>query len=193
MKRNNIYTVQNRRKRKGKTHYQKRLKLLVSRRLRLVVRKSLRNTIAQVIEFDSKGDKVLVSSDSKELKKLGYKMNTGNVPSAYLTGLILGKKAKKKKIEGLILDIGLNKSIKGCQIFACLKGVIDAGIKIPHSEDILPPEDRINGLHISKYAELLSKYPERFEKQFKGYKKEGLDLNKIGEHFKEIQRKIVEE
>ena len=55
-----------------------------------------------------------------------------------------------KKIEEAILDLGLQTSTKGSRIYAALKGVLDAGINIPHSKEILPSEDRIKGKHISE-------------------------------------------
>jgi large subunit ribosomal protein L18 len=86
------------------------------------------------------------------LKKLGW-VRTGNVPASYLTGLLAGKKAKNKKVEEAILDMGLQISTKGSRIYAALKGVLDSGIKVPCSEEILPSEDRIRGKHISKDLE----------------------------------------
>ncbi|RLG58710.1 MAG: 50S ribosomal protein L18, partial [Candidatus Hydrothermarchaeota archaeon] len=87
------YRVPFRRRREGKTDYRKRLKLLLSGKPRIVVRKTLKHTIVQVIDFDIKGDRVLVSAHSNELKKYGWQANTGNLPASYLTGLLCGKKA----------------------------------------------------------------------------------------------------
>ena len=47
-----------------------------------------------------------------------------------------------------IMDIGLAASSSGNRAYAALKGMIDAGMDIPHSEDVLPSEERINGEHI---------------------------------------------
>ena len=33
-------------------------------------------------------------------------------------------------------------------MFAALKGMVDAGLGVPHSEDIFPSEDRLAGAHI---------------------------------------------
>jgi large subunit ribosomal protein L18 len=33
-------------------------------------------------------------------------------------------------------------------VFAALKGMVDAGLEIPHGDQVLPDEDRINGAHI---------------------------------------------
>jgi len=136
------YKVKYRRHRKNKTDYKKRLKLLLSGEKRLVIRRGNNNIVAQIVEFTPKGDKILSSFTSQNLKKLGWKQHPGNLTSAYLVGYGLGKKSKIKKA---ILDTGLHKIIKGSAIFACLKGVVDAGIDVPHDKKILPSEDRIKG------------------------------------------------
>jgi len=33
-------------------------------------------------------------------------------------------------------------------VYAALKGMADAGLEVPHDEDILPSDERINGEHI---------------------------------------------
>jgi len=150
MARSKIQVVPFRRKRKGKTNYKKRRRLLLADKPRLVIRKSLKSTWLQIIEYQPSGDKVLATAHSNELKKFGWNTGTSNLPSAYLTGLIMGKKAIEKKIGGCILDIGFCASIKGNKIYAALKGAVDGGIKVPFSEEILPSEDRIKGKHIQK-------------------------------------------
>ena len=143
------YKVPFRRRREFKTNYRYRLKLLKSRLPRAVVRKSLKHTIVQFIKFDAEGDQVLATASSIELKKLGWDGSTSNLPAAYLTGLLAGKRAIKQNIDSAVLDIGLHPPVKGSKIFASLRGIIDAGISVPHGDEILPKEDRINGKHIS--------------------------------------------
>jgi large subunit ribosomal protein L18 len=145
----NSYLMPLKRRAKKKTNYKKRLGLLKSESTRLVIRKSLSNIFVQFVNFDPKGDQTVACALSTELKKIGWD-KTGNVPAAYLTGLLAGKKAREKKIDSAILDLGLQTSTKGSRIYAALKGVIDSGINVPHSEDILPSEDRIKGKHISE-------------------------------------------
>ena len=82
---NNTFTVRFRRRREGVTDYRKRLKILKSEKPRLIVRKSLNNVVVQFAEYDMKGDKVMLSAHSKELAKLGWSGNRGNIPAAYLT------------------------------------------------------------------------------------------------------------
>jgi large subunit ribosomal protein L18 len=132
-----------------KTNYRRRLGLLKSDRIRVVIRKSLDNISVQFVNFNPKGDETVASAVSAELKKLGWK-RTGNIPAAYLTGLLAGKKAKEKKVTEAVLDLGIQTSTKGSRIYAALKGAVDAGISIPHSKDILPSDDRVKGKHISE-------------------------------------------
>lgn len=146
------YTVYYRRKREGKTNYKKRIKLLLSNKPRMIVRKSLLSTYAQIGKFDVKGDKIIASSSVWELKKKHGWKHGNNVPAAYLTGLLLGRKALKAGIKEAILDTGFHTSTKGSKIYACLKGAVDAGLKIPHNQEILPSEERLMGKHIEKYV-----------------------------------------
>lgn len=190
MKPKNNTTLPFRRKREGKTHYKKRLKILLSNKYRLVVRKSLNGTKASIVQYDTKGDKVLLTIDSKNLGKLGWKGNTGNLPSAYLAGMMLGKKAVQKGIKEAIADIGLNNSTKGSRLYAALAGAIDAGMKIPLGTEVLPPKERLSGEHISKYAQSIKSDKERYERQFFDYIKKGLNPEDIVRHFNDIKGKI---
>lgn len=143
------YKVPFRRRREGRTDYRQRRALLRARLPRAVVRTTLRNTSVQVVEYDAKGDRILASAHSNELRDLGWKASTGNLPAAYLTGYLAGMRAKKKGVDEAVLDIGLKEPVKGAACFATLKGLLDAGVEIPHSEDILPGEDRLKGKHIN--------------------------------------------
>lgn len=179
-----IQIIPFKRKKQGKTDYKKRLKLLLAGKPRLVIRKSLKNITAQVIEYKDSGDTVLVSSHSKNLNKLGWKMGTGNVPAAYLTGYLIGKKASEKKIGECVLDTGLYGSIKGSRIYAALKGAIDGGLKVPASEKIFPDEERIKGAHIAKYSK-----ETKNKNQFSKVKKDS-DPENITKQFEEVKQKI---
>lgn len=163
MKLKPTYKMPFKRRRLGKTDYKKRLKLLLSKKPRLVVRRSLKYITAQIIEFSPKGDKTLVSATSKELKKFGWEFACDNLPAAYLTGLLIGKKALEKGIKEAILDSGLYASTKGNRIFAVVKGARDAGLDVPVGEEVLPDEERIKGLHIARYLEKFKSLPEKFE------------------------------
>ena len=161
----------------GKTDYKKRLSLVKSRLPRLVVRKSLKNILAQIIEFHENGDKVLLSASTKELeKKYNLKSSRKNLPSAYLLGLLIGKKALQKNIKKVILDMGLYRNVKGSRIYAVLKGTLDAGLEIPHNKNILPSQDRLEGKHIITH----------YQNQKKPYK-----IPDLGKHINEIKAKIL--
>jgi len=164
MKLSPIYRMQFKRRRLGKTDYDKRLSLLISKKPRLVVRKSLNYITVQIVEFGKNGDKTIVSTSSKQLKKLGWNFACDNLPAAYLTGMLVGKLAKEKKIGEVILDSGLYPSTKGSVVYAVAKGAFDAGLKIPIGEEVLPSAERIKGEHIAKHLEKFKKLPEEFEK-----------------------------
>lgn len=182
-------TVGYRRKREGKTDYKKRLKMLLSSKPRLVVRKSVSSISAQIIEYNEDGDKVVASVKGSDLSKLGWNYNYKNTTSAYLLGLLIGKKAKEKGIKEAVLDIGLNKSIPGSRLFAVLKGAINNGLNIPHSEEILPKEERIMGKHIETYANKLDEDAKK--KRFSGYLKKGLNPAEISKVFNEVKKKLI--
>ena len=147
-----IKVLQYRRKREGRTDYKKRLKMLVSGTPRLVVRRTNKNIIVQIVDYADQGDKVIVTANSSELAKLGWKHATGNIPAAYLTGMLVAQKAKKKGVEKAIVDLGLQLQRAGTRLYAAVKGVKDNGIEVPASDDIFPPEDRLSGKHIANYA-----------------------------------------
>ena len=193
MKRTKIktYTLPYRRKRQGLTNYKKRLNLIKSKKNRLVIRKSLNNTTAQLVEYKPNGDKIIVSAHTNELKKMDWKFHCGNIPSAYLTGLLIGKRALKKKINSAVLDMGLQKNVKSSRIYAVLKGVVDAGLTIPHSTDILPPDDRISGKHIADYGSQLSQNQEIHQQKFSKYLSRGLRPEQLSEHFSLTRKKIA--
>jgi large subunit ribosomal protein L18 len=143
------YRVPFRRRREGRTDYRQRQRLLRARIPRAVVRLSLKNATVQFINFEPTGDKIVASANSKELNKLGWTAATGNLPAAYLTGYLAGKRAVKSGVTEAVLDIGQKVPTKGASCFAALKGMHDAGIAIPHGAEILPSEDRIKGRHIN--------------------------------------------
>jgi len=142
------------RKRSGKTNYKKRIAYLTSGMPRLVIRKSLNNIIVQIIVYEPKGDRVLASATSREIKKLGWNLAGSNTPASYLVGYIAGKKAVAAKITDAILDLGLYRPISGSKVYAALKGAVDAGLRVPHDESIIPKQDRLQGKHISEYRKI---------------------------------------
>lgn len=142
------YKVPFRRRREGRTDYRHRAALLRGKLPRAVVRKSNRNITVQLVTYDDKGDKVLASAVSTELADMGWSKSGKSTPGAYLTGLLAGKRATEKGLESAVLDIGLREPVKGALIFAALKGLVDAGMDIPHSDKMFPSDDRVSGKHM---------------------------------------------
>jgi len=186
------YCLPYRRRREGKTNYRKRKALIISGKPRLVVRGTLKNIIVQVVAAKPHGDEVLASAHSRELlKKYGWRAPRGNLPAAYLTGLLCGLKAKAKGINEAVLDIGLYSPTRGARVFAALKGALDAGLMIPHGEEKLPDEERIRGFHIAKYAKILSANTEKYMATFSKYLKSEISPENLPEHFAEVKKAVI--
>ena len=188
------YCVPFRRRREGKTDFKARKAFLLSGKPRLVVRCSINNISAQIIVAEPKGDKVKVSAQSKEIaRKYGWKAPRGSVPAAYLTGFLCGLKAKAGGIEEAILDIGLYPPSKGARIFAVLKGILDAQVNVPHSEEKLPDEKRLAGEHIAKYAQSLASDTEKYQSRFSNYLKQKTPPESLPKHFAEVKTGMMKE
>jgi large subunit ribosomal protein L18 len=138
------------------------------------------------------GDRVLVSADSNELaKRFGWLGSGSNLPAAYLTGLLCGFKALASGVKEAVLDIGLRSPTRGSRVFAALKGVLDAGVLVPHDAGILPSEERIQGQHIVAYAKQLASNPELYQARFSEQLSRGLPPEQLAEHFFSVKEKIV--
>ena len=184
------YRVQPRRRREGKTDYRARKALVMSRKPRLVARSSIKNVSVQVVVAKQIGDEVLAAAHSRELKKYGWKAPGGNVPSAYLTGLLCGLKAKDAKVTEAVLDLGLVRPTKGSRSFAILSGALEAGLEIPHAEEKLM-KDRTKGDHVAKYAKTLGTGSEEYLKKFSQYLSQDLTPEKLSEHFGKVKADII--
>lgn len=191
MARNARYRVPFRRRREGKTNYHLRRKLVKGNQTRAVVRLSNSHCQVQFIDALIHGDNTLSNAHSRELKKYQWAAGTSNLPSAYLTGFLAGIKAQKAKISSAIFDIGLNPPIYGSRVFAVLKGLVDAGLDIPHSDKVFPPEERIVGQHIVDYAkQLKEESKEKYSSQFSAYIKQKIDPTKIPKLFEQSKKEI---
>lgn len=154
------------------------------------MRPSNKHLTAQVIEAKPEGDNVLASAHSMELKEFGWKGPCGNMPAAYLTGLLAGHRAKASGISEAILDIGRHYKGHGSRIFAAAKGALDAGLLIPHEKSALPDMDRVKGKNIANYAQLLVSKPESYKRSFAGYLKQKIKPESLEKHFSEVEEKI---
>lgn len=171
------------RRRSSVTNYKKRIALLKSGLPRIVIRKSNRRITMQVVSYKQNGDVVLASADSRELKGMGWPARA-NVPTAYLTGLLLASKCKAIK-EKMVLDIGLYKPVKSSIIFAGAKGASDGGIQLLNSIEI--DNKRVTGSHIAEY----SKMKINNQNQFSLYRKENIDIANIAALFETVKKKIA--
>ncbi len=186
------YRVPFRRRREGKTDYKARKALIISRIPRVVTRVSLKHMNVQIIEATPTGDQVIASANSQELKNYGWQAVCGNLPSAYLTGLLCGIRAVAKNLKRAVADLGLHQPTKGARVFASLKGVIDAGVDVPHNVEKLPGEKKLKGQGIADYAKsLASSNTELYEKTFSKYLKRKLSPEKLPEHFEVTKEKIA--
>ena len=137
----------------GQTDYHRRLKLLRSGTPRAVVRITNTQVICQLISYQEDGDLIISAADGSALRgKYAWpaKASTKSVPAAYCTGYALAKQVQKSGHDEAVLDIGLAASTSGNRVFAALKGMVDGGLSVPHSEDIFPSDERLAGAHIDK-------------------------------------------
>jgi large subunit ribosomal protein L18 len=144
--------VDKRRRREGKTDYANRFRLLQSELPRIVFRKTNKYIIAQYVTSKEAQDKVELGITSKNLKSYGwpkeFEGSLKSVTASYLTGFLLGKQIIKGKLKTPIVDLGMLRVIGKSKIFAFLKGIVDAGVKIQCPEENFPEEDRLSGKHL---------------------------------------------
>jgi large subunit ribosomal protein L5e len=128
---------------------------------RFVVRFTNSNVICQIAYATIAGDVIVAQAQSKELTKYGIKFGFTNYAAAYATGLLLARRVLTKfnladaykgqedpdgedyNVEAAedgprpftcLLDTGLKRTSTGSKVFAALKGGLDGGLDIPHSE-----------------------------------------------------------
>ena len=134
------------------------------------------------------------------------------VPEATGEYVNIEELASKKNIETrpftCFLDLGLNRASVGNRVFAALKGAVDGGLNIPHSDKIFPGakgkdakgakggdkkgsnplRDRIFGLHVQNYMELLKKDKDAYKLQFSQWDN-CLNTNKV-KGLEELYKKV---
>lgn len=191
-----------------------------SPKYRLVVRITNSDIICQIIFARIQGDIVFASAYSHELPRYGVKVGLTNFASAYCTGLLCARRALAKlgldsQYEGKItangeyfvvdskedgprpfkafLDVGLARTTTGARVFGALKGAVDGGIFVPHSERRFPGYSNetkkmdtgilrkyIFGQHVADYMNILQgEDQEAYEKQFAKYIEQGITADAI--------------
>jgi large subunit ribosomal protein L5e len=202
-----------------------------SPKYRLVVRLTNTDVIAQIIYAKINGDYVLSAAYAHELPAFGMPVGLTNYAAAYATGLLLARRVLTKlnladkykgndKVNGedynvqaltdgpapfrAILDVGLARTTTGNKIFAVMKGALDGGVEVPHSETRFVGYEKegkklnaetlrkhIFGLHVKEYADLLKKEnPDKFNKQFSQYTKKNIDPSKLDATWAAVHKAI---
>ncbi len=184
------FIVPYRRRRENKTNFQKRLALVKADAPRLVVRATNKAIIAQIVKFDAKGDITLASVNSSELESKGW-LAQANTPTAYLTGILVAKKALSKGIKQFHLDIGMASASKGRILFATAMGAKSCGIQI-NVDDELVDQSRLRGVHISEYAKNIeSEDKSKYDKLFSRYTKKKIDVKNLPAVFDKTREALM--
>lgn len=198
---------------------------------RLVARFSNRNVTTQIVYARIEGDVVLAAAYSHELPRYGIKVGLANYAAAYATGLLLARRLLKKlKLDAIYtgakeangavfnvedvdgqpgaftayLDVGLRRTTTGAKVFGALKGAVDGGINIPHSEKRFPGYDsekkefkadvhrrHIFGQHVAEYMKQLKGEDEdAYKRQFSQYIKAGITAEGIEAMYKKAHAEI---
>ena len=126
--------------------------MLTGKRDFITVNITNQNTQVQILTPGMTGDKVIASAHSRYLLEKGWKGSRKSVPAAYLTGYLAGKKALGKGAKGAIMYTGTRRYTQ--RMAAAVKGIVDAGVKVPADEKTFPPDERINGEHLTVKNEI---------------------------------------
>jgi len=199
---------------------------------RMIVRISNKDICCQIAYARIQGDVVIAAAYSHELPRYGVKVGLTNYAAAYCTGLLLARRLLNKfkldtlyegqtKVDGdeffvedldgdqpgafhACLDIGLARTSTGARIFGAMKGAVDGGIDIPHSQKRFPGFDReagefaadvhrrhIFGQHVADYMNTLSEEDEEaYKKQFSRFIKLGLTGDALEGMYKKAHEAI---
>ncbi|KAG5224791.1 hypothetical protein OIU76_023493 [Salix suchowensis] len=197
---------------------------------RFVVRFTNKDIIAQITSATIAGDIVLASAYAHELPRYGLEVGLANYAAAYCTGLLLARRVLKmlemdEEYEGnveatgedysvepadsrrpfrALLDVGLVRTTTGNRVFGALKGALDGGLDIPHSEkrfagfakdnkqlDAEVHRKYIYGGHVAAYMRtLMEDEPEKYQSHFSEYLKRGIEADDIEALYKKVHAAI---
>ncbi|MFQ5711696.1 MAG: 50S ribosomal protein L18 [Candidatus Geothermarchaeales archaeon] len=188
------YIHQFRRRREAKTDYRLRKRLILSGLPLFTVRRSNNYIYVNFVLPEPDGDKTLANANSKELIKR-FEIKSGkNLPAAYLTGLLAGLRAKRKRIKRAVLNLGPAWPTRASIPFAAVQGAVEAGIDIPIGDEAKVDHERIRGEHIASYAKLLEeREPDKFKERFSNYLEAKFDPKTLPERFDEIREALLKE
>ncbi|PSS14146.1 60S ribosomal protein like, partial [Actinidia chinensis var. chinensis] len=197
---------------------------------RFVVRFTNKDIVAQIVSASIAGDMVLAAAYAHELPHYGLDTGLTNYAAAYCTGLLLARRVLKRlemddeyqgNVEATgedfsvepaesrrpfraLLDVGLIRTTTGNRIFGALKGALDGGLDIPHSDkrfagfskdskqlDTDVHRKYIYGGHVAAYmGTLMEDEPEKYQTHFSRYIKKGIEPESIEEVYKKVHAAI---
>jgi len=198
---------------------------------RLIVRFTNKDITCQVAYARIEGDVIVCAAYAHELPRYGVKVGLTNYAAAYSTGLLLARRLLKKfnldsiyagqeKVNGdeynveaiagqpgpfrCYLDVGLARTTTGARIFGVMKGAIDGGLDIPHSNKRFPGYNseskafdaethrkHIFGLHVGAYMKQLQEDDqEAYQKQFSQFIKNNVTSANIEALYKKAHAAI---
>ncbi|XP_031498258.2 60S ribosomal protein L5-like isoform X1 [Nymphaea colorata] len=197
---------------------------------RFVVRFTNKDVIAQITSASIAGDLVLAAAYSHELPRYGLEVGLTNYAAAYCTGLLLARRVLKmlemdEEYQGnveasgedfsvepadsrrpfrALLDVGLVRTTTGNRVFGALKGALDGGLDIPHSDkrfagfskeqkhlDAEVHRKYIFGGHVAAYMKtLMEDEPEKYQSQFSEYVKKEIEPDAIEGMYKKVHAAI---
>merc|ERR1712018_624718 len=221
------YQVKFRRRREGRTDYFARKRLVIqdknkynTPKYRMIVRTSNTDVCCQIAYARLEGDIVICAAYSHELPRYGVKVGLTNYAASYCTGLLLARRILQKfKLDSVYegntnvdgtgafracLDVGLARTSTGAKVFAAMKGAVDGGIDIPHSEKRFPGYDteskelnadvhrgHIFGIHVADYMRhLIEEDEDTYKKQFSRYIKNGVTADGMEDMYKKCHAAI---
>jgi len=122
------------------------MRILEGMKPRIVIRKTNKYMIIQYVVSQQSQDFVKKTVNSKELLDYGWpKDKSGSlksIPASYLSGLLFGNKIKEFS-EKKMVDTGLITNTKGSRVFGVVKGIVDSGIDLKYSPEVIPKEEKI--------------------------------------------------
>lgn len=207
-----------------------------AKKYRLIVRFSNSRCLCQIAYATIQGDMVICQANSSELTKYGVPCGHKNYAAAYCTGLLVARRllkqfglesefAGKEKPDGedfhieeeeserrpfkCILDVGPQRTCAGARIWGALKGAVDGGLHVPHSNKLFPgykapdekgqePEydaeahkDRIFGGHVKEYMEMMQEEdPTKYEAHFSKFIENNVDADGMEDMYGGAHAKI---
>merc|ERR1712244_90261 len=140
----------------------------------------------------------------------GKKRIDGNLFKSHVANVRWKKDEKIYRPFKCLLDIGLARATTGARVFGALKGAVDGGLDIPHSEKRFPGfiskkksggksdeyqadvhADKIYGGHVRDYMEKLQEdEPEKYQKHFRKYIAANLGPDDLRKKYEDVHRKI---